>query len=336
VVVDEASMLDVLLANQLVKALAPGTHLLLVGDPDQLPSVGAGEVLADLLRAARFPVTRLTHLFRQGAGSGIARNARRILAGEVPRFGGDHGDCFFLVADDPAAAADLVVELVTQRLSARYGFGPSEVQVLAPMHRGEAGVGALNLRLQDRLNPGREGALEARAGGRVYRPGDRVLHLRNDYDLQVFNGDLGTVTAVDPVAQALTLALDDGREVRYPSANLFALTHAYALSVHKAQGGEFPAVVLPLLTSHAVMLGRTLVYTAVTRARRLLVVVGQPRALRLAVRDWRRAPRHTALAGLLTGTLHFAWPRGSLEAGVGAGNGEARAWEGLVGDAVTG
>jgi exodeoxyribonuclease V alpha subunit len=288
VVVDEASMLDVLLANQLVKALAPGTHLLLVGDPDQLPSVGAGEVLADLLRAGRFPVTRLTHLFRQGAGSGIARNARRILAGEVPRFEGDHEDCFFLVADAPAAAAELVVDLVTRRLPAPYGFGPGEIQVLAPMHRGEAGVGALrvgalNLRLQERLNPGQEGMPEARAGGRIYRPGDRVLQLRNDYDLQVFNGDLGTVQGVDPVEQELTLALDDGREVRYPYASLFALTHAYALSVHKAQGGEFPAVVLPLLTSHAVMLGRTLVYTAFTRARQLVVVVGQPKALRLGL-----------------------------------------------------
>jgi exodeoxyribonuclease V alpha subunit len=233
----------------------------------------------------------------------------------VPRFGGDHADGFFLPADVPAAAADLVVDLVTRRLPERYGFGPSEVQVLAPMHRGDAGVGALNLRLQERLNPGREGGPEARAGGRVYRPGDRVLQLRNDYDLQVFNGDLGTVRAVDAVEQALTLALDDGREVRYPAASLFALTHAYALSVHKAQGGEFPAVVIPLLTSHAVMLGRTLLYTAVTRARRLLVVVGQPRALRLAVRDWRREPRHTALAGLLTDTRRFAWPRGGAEAG---------------------
>jgi exodeoxyribonuclease V alpha subunit len=336
VVVDEASMLDVLLANQLVKALAPGTHLLLVGDPDQLPSVGAGEVLADLLRAGRFPVTRLTRLFRQGAGSGIARNARRILAGEVPRFGGDHADCFFLAAEGATAAADLVVEVVTRRLPARYGFGPGEVQVLAPMHRGEAGVGALNLRLQDHLNPGTAGGPEARAGGRVYRPGDRVLQLRNDYDLQVFNGDLGTVAAVDPVEQELTLALDDGRAVRYPSANLYALTHAYALSVHKAQGGEFPAVVIPLLTSHAMMLGRTLLYTAVTRARRLVVLVGQPQALGLAVRDWRRAPRHTALAGLLAGTVHFTWPRRGAEAGEPPGDGAAPAWEGLVGDALTG
>jgi exodeoxyribonuclease V alpha subunit len=330
VIVDEASMLETLLANQLVKALAPGTHLLLVGDPDQLPSVGPGEVLADLLRSGRFPVTRLTHLFRQGAGSGIALNAKRILAGELPRFGGDSGDCFFLQAEEPTAAAELVVDLVSQRLPGRYGFGPGDVQVLAPMHRGEAGVGALNLRLQERLNPGQEGIPEARAGGRVYRQGDRVLQLRNDYELQIFNGDLGTVQRVDPIAQELILVLDDGRELRYPFANLFALTHAYAISVHKAQGAEFPGVVIPLLTSHAVMLRRTLLYTGLTRARRLIVLVGQPRALRLAVRDWRRDPRHTALEGLLLNTLHFAWPDATIAHGGAASDADALAWDGLL------
>jgi ATP-dependent exoDNAse (exonuclease V) alpha subunit len=251
VAVDEASMLDVLLANQLVKALDPGTHLLLVGDPDQLPSVGAGEVLADLLGSGRFPGTRLTHLFRQSAGSGIALNAQRILAGELPRFGASSGDCFFLRAEEPKATAALVVDLVTRRLSAKYGFGLGDVQVLAPMHRGEAGVSALNQRLQERFNAAQEGMLEAMAGGRVYRPGDRVLQLRNDYEFQVFNGDLGTVQRIDPLAQELQLALDDGRQVCYPYAALFALTHAYAISVHKAQGAEFPAVVIPLLTNHA-------------------------------------------------------------------------------------
>jgi exodeoxyribonuclease V alpha subunit len=330
VIVDETSMLDVLLANQLIKALAPGTHLLLVGDPDQLPSVGAGDVLAGLLRSGCFPVTRLTRLFRQGAGSGIARNAQRVLVGELPHFGGDSADCFFLPAEDPAAAAQLVVDLVAQRLPARYGYGPSDVQVLVPMHRGEAGVGALNLRLQERLNPGREGAPEARAGGRAYRSGDRILQLRNDYELQVFNGDLGTIQAIDPVAQELLLLLDDGRAVRYPFANLFALTHAYAISVHKAQGAEFPAVVMPVLTSHAVMLGRTLLYTAITRARQLVVLVGQPRALRLAVRDWRREPRHTALEGLLAGTLRFTWPRGAAEGAGEVDDADQPLWEGLV------
>jgi exodeoxyribonuclease V alpha subunit len=335
VIVDETSMLDVLLANQLVKALAPGTHLLLVGDPDQLPSVGAGDVLTGLLSSGRFPVTRLTRLFRQGAGSGIAMNAQCILAGELPHFGGESADCFFLVAEDPAAAAQLVVDLVAQRLPTRYSFGAGDVQVLVPMHRGDAGVGALNLRLQERLNPGHEGVPEARAGGRVYRPGDRVLQLRNDYELQVFNGDLGTVQDIDPVAQELLLLLDDGREVRYPFANLFALTQAYAISVHKAQGAEFPAVVMPVLTSHAVMLGRTLLYTAITRARQLVVLVGQARALRLAVRDWRREPRHTALEGLLAGALHFDCRRGSMEGGGAVDAADQPLWESLVDGAFT-
>ena len=331
VVVDEASMLDALLANQLVKALAPGTHLLLVGDPDQLPSVGAGDVLAELLRAGSFPVTRLEHIFRQGAGSGIAVNARRINAGEPPQFGREIRDCFFLPAETPAAAAQLVVDLVARRLPARYGFKPGEVQVLSPMHRGEAGVGVLNTLLQERLNPWRDGVPELRGGGRVYRPGDRVLQLKNDYDLKVFNGDLGTVRAIDPVEQELVLELDDGREVRYPAANLYALTHAFSVTVHKAQGAEFPAVVLPLLTSHAAMLGRTLLYTAVTRARQLVVIVGQYKALRLAVRDWRREPRHTALGGLLAGTLRFAWPRPSAAGGDEPDAGaDLGVWEGLT------
>jgi exodeoxyribonuclease V alpha subunit len=209
------------------------------------------------------------------------------------------------------------------------------VQVLSPMHRGDAGVGALNNLLQERLNPWREGVPEARGGGRAYRSGDRVLQLKNDYDLKVFNGDLGTVRDVDPGEQELLVELDDGREVRYPYASLFALTHAYAISVHKAQGAEFPAVVLPLLTTHAPMLGRTLLYTALTRARQLVVLVGQKRALSLAVRDWRRAPRHTALDGLLAGTLRFEWPEATAESTPESTEADLGAWEGLV-EAATG
>jgi exodeoxyribonuclease V alpha subunit len=328
VVVDEASMLDVLLANQLVRAIAPGTHLLLVGDPDQLPSVGAGNVLADAIAAQQFPLTRLGHIYRQGAGSGIAHNAERIKAGESLRFGRAAPDCFFLEADDPAAAADLIVELVAERLPRRYGYRKGEVQVLAPMRRGEAGVGKLNARLQEALNPAREGAPEARSGGRVFRPGDRVLQLRNDYDLAVFNGDLATVTTVDVVEQELRLALDDGREVSYPFTGVFALAHAYAMSVHKAQGAEFPAVVLPLLTTHAMMLGRTLLYTAFTRARQLVVLVGQRRALHLALKDWRRTERSTALEGLLLGTREFRWS--SKRTSVSDADAGEEIWEGLL------
>ncbi len=332
VVVDETSMLDVLLANQLVKALAPETHLLIVGDPDQLPSVGAGNVLSDLIQAEVFPVTCLQHIFRQGPGSGIAHNAQRVNAGEMPHFGGEVHDCFFLPADDPGAAAEMVVDLVVRRIPARKRFSASDVQVLTPMHRGEAGVGSLNSLLQERLNPGQPGLPEIWAGGRAYRPGDRVLQLRNDYDLGMFNGDLGTVAAIDMVEQELRLRLDDGREVRYPQANLYSLSHAYALSVHKAQGGEFPAVVLPLVTSHAPLLSRTLLYTALTRARQLLIIVGQRRALAMAVKGWRQVPRQTGLRGLLTGATRFDWRRGQADL-AGDTEGDTGSWDGLLGSA---
>src|SRR3954453_7821164 len=230
VVVDEVSMLDALLANQLAKAVAPGSHLLLVGDPDQLPSVGAGDVLADLLRSGRFPVTKLVTIFRQGAGSGIAMNAARINAGQLPLFGGQVQDCFFLAAEDPVATAESAVEVVARRLPQRYGFKSGDIQVLSPMHRGDAGVGALNTLLQERLNPPRDGVPEARGGGRVYRPGDRVLQLKNDYTLEVFNGDLGTVREIDQTEQEVQIELDDGRVVKYLFTSLYSLTHAYAIS----------------------------------------------------------------------------------------------------------
>jgi exodeoxyribonuclease V alpha subunit len=247
----------------------------------------------------------------------------------VPRFGREVPDCFFLPADEPAEVADLVVDLVARRLPARYGFGKGEVQALVPMHRGVAGVGALNQLLQERLNPGREGVPEARSGGRAFRPGDRVLQLKNDYDLGVFNGDLGTVQAVDPDEAELLLALDDGREVRYPFASLYSLAHAFSISVHKSQGAEFPAVVLPLVTSYAMLLGRTLLYTAFTRAKRLVVCVGQEKALRMAVKDWRRVERRTALAGILDGTLEFAWPKKTADSSAPADE-DRMMWEGLL------
>ncbi|MGH2354182.1 MAG: LAGLIDADG family homing endonuclease, partial [Chloroflexota bacterium] len=287
VVVDEVSMLDAILANQLAKAVAQGTHLLVVGDPDQLPSVGAGDVLADLLRAGQFPVTRLEHIFRQGAGSGIAANARLINGGEMPRFGGPIQDCYFLPAEAPAEAAQIVVDLVARRLPARYGFQRGEVQVLSPMHRGEAGVGVLNTLLQERLNPSREGVPELRGGGRIFRPGDRVLQLKNDYDLKVFNGDLGTVRAIDTMEQELVLALDDGREVRYPAASLFALTHAYAISVHKcvSRYERVHTVRRGLVLIEDVAIGED-VYTGEQEPRRVLdkIPAGRRRIVRVTTR----------------------------------------------------
>jgi exodeoxyribonuclease V alpha subunit len=298
VVVDEASMLDVLLANKLVKAIPTGAHLLLVGDVDQLPSVGAGEVLRDLLAAERLPRVRLTKVFRQAQQSGVVTNAHRINAGQPPITRGL--DDFFLFAeDDPDQVGDLVVDVVANRLPRRFGLDPRrEVQVLCPMHRGPAGAGALNERLQAALTPAREGLAERRFGGRVYRVGDKVMQIRNNYDkgqAGVFNGSVGVVTALSLEDSELRVLLDEDEEVRYGFDELDELTHAYAVSIHRAQGSEYPCVVIPLTTSAWLMLQRNLLYTAVTRAKRIVVLVGSKRALAKAVRTPGAGRRYTAL-----------------------------------------
>jgi exodeoxyribonuclease V alpha subunit len=298
VVVDEASMLDVLLANKLVKAIPPGAHLLFVGDVDQLPSVGAGEVLRDLLGANRLPRVRLTHIFRQAQQSGVVTNAHRINAGQHPI---THGlaDFFLFVEEDSEQVADLVVEIVANRLPRRFGLDPrQEVQVLCPMHRGPAGAGALNERLQAALTPAREGLAERRFGGRVYRVGDKVMQLRNNYDkgtAGVFNGSVGQVTAISLEDQELRVRLDEDEEVGYGFDELDELTHAYAVSIHRSQGSEYPCVVVPVTTSAWLMLQRNLLYTAVTRAKRIVVLVGSRRALAKAVRTPGAGRRYTAL-----------------------------------------
>jgi exodeoxyribonuclease V alpha subunit len=298
VVVDEASMLDVLLANKLVKAIPPGAHLLFVGDVDQLPSVGAGEVLRDLLGANRLPRVRLTHIFRQAQQSGVVTNAHRINAGQPPI---THGlaDFFLFAEEDSDQVADLVVEIVANRLPRRFGLDPrQEVQVLCPMHRGPAGAGALNERLQAALTPAREGLAERRFGGRVYRVGDKVMQLRNNYDkgtAGVFNGSVGQVTAISLEDQELRVLLDEDEEVGYGFDELDELTHAYAVSIHRSQGSEYPCVVVPVTTSAWLMLQRNLLYTAVTRAKRMVVLVGSRRALAKAVRTQGAGRRYTAL-----------------------------------------
>ena len=298
VVVDEASMLDVLLANKLVKAIPPGAHLLLVGDVDQLPSVGAGEVLRDLLAAERLPRVRLTHVFRQAQRSGVVTNAHRINAGQPPVTRG-LADFFLFAADDPDLVADLAVDIVANRLPRRFGLDPArEVQVLCPMHRGPAGAGALNERLQAALTPAREGLPERRFGGRVYRVGDKVMQVRNNYDkgaAGVFNGSVGVVTALSLEDSELRVLLDEDEEVGYGFDELDELTHAYAVSIHRSQGSEYPCVVVPLTTSAWLMLQRNLLYTAVTRAKRIVVLVGSRRALAKAVRTPGAGRRYTAL-----------------------------------------
>ncbi len=299
VVVDEASMLDVLLANTLVKAVAPGAHVLFVGDVDQLPSVGAGEVLRDLLGAEVIPRVRLTQIFRQAQQSGVVTNAHRINAGQMP-VTRDLPDFFLFAEDDNERVADLTVDIVANRLARRFGLDPRrDVQVLCPMHRGPAGAGALNERLQEALTPARPGEPERRFGGRVYRVGDKVTQIRNNYDkgtAGVFNGSVGVVTGLSLDDQELRVFMDDEEEIVYGFDELDELTHAYAVSIHRSQGSEYPCVVVPLTTSSWLMLQRNLLYTAVTRAKRLVVLVGSKRALAKAVRTEGAGRRYTALA----------------------------------------
>jgi exodeoxyribonuclease V alpha subunit len=298
VVIDETSMLDVLLANKLVKAVPPGAHLLVVGDVDQLPSVGAGEVLRDLLAAERLPRVRLTKVFRQAQQSGVVTNAHRINAGQPPLTRG-LADFFLFAQDEPDQVADLVVDIVANRLPRRFGLDPRrEVQVLCPMHRGPAGAGVLNERLQAALTPAREGLAERRFGGRVYRVGDKVMQVRNNYDkgtAGVFNGSVGVVTALSLEESELRVRLDEDEEVGYGFEELDELTHAYAVSIHRSQGSEYPCVVVPLTMSAWMMLQRNLLYTAVTRAKRIVVLVGSRRALAKAVRTQGAGRRYTAL-----------------------------------------
>ncbi|HIQ12436.1 MAG TPA: ATP-dependent RecD-like DNA helicase [Caldilineales bacterium] len=295
VIVDEASMLDVILTNHVLKAIPAGAHLLLVGDVDQLPSVGAGNVLRDIIDSGEVAVVRLETIFRQAAGSYIITNAHRINRGQMPLFPKDANDFFLFPMEDVDAAADMVVDLVTRRIPNRFGIPSAEIQVLTPMHRGPLGVTALNQRLQEKLNPAHPAKPLRIQGGRVLRVGDRVMQIRNNYDLDVFNGDMGVITGVDLEMQTLTVDFD-GRAVTYDWASLDELTHAWAISVHKSQGSEFRAVVMPVHTTHYIMLQRNLLYTGVTRARELAVLVGTKRAIGIAVRNDQVAERHTALA----------------------------------------
>ncbi|WP_327118465.1 ATP-dependent RecD-like DNA helicase [Streptomyces sp. NBC_01341] len=299
VVVDEASMLDLLLANKLVKAVAPGAHLLLVGDVDQLPSVGAGEVLRDLLaEGGPVPAVRLTTIFRQAQKSGVVTNAHRINSG-VPPLTQGLDDFFLFVEDETEDAGVLAVDVAARRIPARFGLNPRrDVQVLAPMHRGPAGAGHLNGLLQQAITPGRPDLPEKRFGGRVFRVGDKVTQIRNNYDKGengVFNGTVGIVTALDPDEQRLTVLTDEDEEIVYDFDELDELAHAYAMTIHRSQGSEYPAVVVPVTTSAWMMLQRNLLYTAVTRAKRLVVLVGSRKAIGQAVRTVSAGRRCTAL-----------------------------------------
>jgi len=294
VVVDEVSMLDVELAAHLLEALPPRCRLVLVGDADQLPSVGPGNVLADLIASARVPVTRLTEIFRQAADSQIVVNAHRVNRGEMPIYRDEPGlqDFYFVERDDPEAAARLAVELVTERIPRRFGLDPiDDVQLLSPMHRGELGVANLNQRLQEVLvPPGPELVL----GRRRLRAGDKVMQVRNNYELEIFNGDIGRVATVDLDDRSLT-ATFDGRLLAFDTEDLEDLVPAFACTIHKSQGSEYPAVVVLLHHQHHIMLQRNLLYTAITRGKKLVTIIGSRRALRRAVTNATVRQRYTTL-----------------------------------------
>ena len=287
-------MLDLLLANHLLRALTPSTRLLLVGDVDQLPSVGAGDVLRDVIASGRAEVIRLDVIFRQAQDSLIVTNAHRINKGQMPEFPKGARDFFLFTKDDPEETAALVVDLVSQRIPKKFGLKPSDIQVLAPMYRGAAGVSSLNQLLQAALNPPAPHKPERKLGGTLFRVGDRVMQMRNNYDKDVFNGDIGIITALDLEEQVMMVNVD-GRSVAYDWLDADELVLAYAASVHKAQGSEYPCVVLPLLTQHYMMLQRNLLYTAVTRAKKLVVIVGSRKALAMAVKNNKVAQRYSAL-----------------------------------------
>ncbi len=308
-IVDEASMIDVVLMNALLRALPDRARLVLVGDIDQLPSVGPGNVLRDIIDSAKVPVVCLTQIFRQAQKSHIIRNAHRINSGEMPIVE-NHADAdfYFIQEGDPERVVELVEELCATRLPSYRGWDQrNDIQVLAPMYRGETGALNLNQRLQQHLNP--HGQVH-RHRGAEFRVGDKVMQVKNNYDKGVFNGDIGTVERLDAEKQVLYVRFDYTLE--YDQVDLDQLTLAYAISIHRAQGSEFPVVVLPLTTQHYIMLQRNLLYTAITRAKQMIVIVGTPKALKLAIANDKVAQRYTTLKARLRGEVGAVLEAASL------------------------
>ena len=299
-VIDEASMLDLQLFYSLLRALQPTTHLMLVGDVDQLPSVGVGNVLRDVIDSGVAQVTRLDQIFRQDDASQIVSNAHRINRGLHPVTDNQSSDFFFFNVSDPEAVADMMVDIVKRRVPERWDLDPvRDIQVIAPMYRGAAGVNNLNSRLQRELN-GDFRVAEVKLGARLFRVGDKVMQTRNNYDKDVFNGDIGFIDSINDDDNSLEVVIDGGYIV-YDYSEMDDLMHAYCISTHRSQGSEYPAVVMPILTQHYLMLQRNLLYTAITRAKELVILVGTRQALHIAVNNNKVAERHSGLLQRLRG-----------------------------------
>ena len=295
-IVDEASMIDITLMYHLLAAVPKNSRLILVGDVCQLPSVGPGNVLKDIIASGAMPVARLNEIFRQAEESDIIVNAHRVNSGKLPEThgGDDLRDFYFVERDEPERCVEMMLSLVCDRIPARFGLDPmSDIQVLSPMNKGTLGTMNLNTVLQKALNRGRGAMIER--SGRAFKVGDKVMQKRNDYDKDVYNGDIGFIVTVDRDAGLLTVNMD-GREIIYESTEFDDLMHAYAISIHKSQGSEYPAVVIPLHTQHYIMLRRNLLYTAITRGRKLVVVIGTKKALSIAVKNDDTGQRYTYLA----------------------------------------
>ncbi len=296
VVIDEASMVDTTLMFHLLKAVPDSAVLILVGDIFQLPSVGPGNVLSDFIYSQRVPVVQLDQIFRQGEGSLIVVNAHRIHQGDMPILlkedVGKNQEFYFLDQEDPETAARWILELVQERLPKRYCLDPfQDIQVLTPMYKGAVGAENLNLFLQQHLNPEKR---SIQRGPRLYKLGDKVMQIRNNYDKEVFNGDIGRLAKIDPENQEVWVNFD-GRFVVYDFSELEELVLAYAISVHKSQGNEYPAVILPIMIQHFILLQRNLIYTAVTRAKRVVVLVGTKKALAIGIKNNKPQLRHSFL-----------------------------------------
>ena len=315
-VIDEASMLDIQLTCSLLKAVPLGATFILVGDVNQLPSVGAGNVLKDIINSGVVPVVELTQVFRQAEQSEIIMNAHLINHGQMPELRPPEtglSDFYFIQQDEPENAVDMIVSLVREHIPRRFGFDPVEdIQVLSPMNKGQAGAINLNTRLQEILNTGSGRKLSIQRGERLFRLDDKVMQIRNNYEKDVFNGDIGRVCALDMDERELAVRYDD-RNVIYGFEDLDELVPAYAISVHKSQGSEYPAVVIPVLTQHYIMLQRNLIYTGVTRGRRLVVLVGSRKALAMAISNNKTQKRYTWLAHRLAGLLPALNPAVGIE-----------------------